>query len=101
METNQNQFEKYLRAKKQVEEIRGFYSHLLSFIIVNLLLLTINLIYSPERLWFYWTTMGWGIGVFFHGLKAFNETPFLGKDWEEKKMRQFMEEEKYKNNKFE
>lgn len=101
METNQNQFEKYLQAKKQVEEIRGFYGHLLAFIIVNLLLLTINLIYSSERLWFYWTTMGWGIGVFIHGLKVFKATPFLGKDWEEKKIRQFMEEEKYKNNKFE
>lgn len=98
-EFNKEEFERYQRAKKQVEEIKGFYGNLLAYIVVNLFLLFINLKYSPEYLWFFWPMLGWGIGVLFHGLKAFNYTPFLGRNWEEKKLKEFMEQEK--NNKYE
>jgi hypothetical protein len=40
--------------------------------------------------------LGWGIGVLFHGMKAFNYSPFLGKDWEERKLKEFMDQEKNK-----
>ena len=98
METNQ-EFERYQRAQKQVNEIKGFYGNLTSYIVVNLFLMFINLRYSPEHLWFFWPMLGWGIGVLFHGLKAFNYTPFLGKDWEQRKLKQFMDQEK--QNKYE
>ena len=98
METNQNNIEKYLAAKKKVEEIKGFYGNLISYILVNLFLLFINLKYSPEHLWFFWPMIGWGIGVVFHGMKAFNYMPFLGKDWEEQKIAQYMKEEEENNN---
>ena len=98
METNQ-EFERYQRAKKQVEEIKGFYGNLASYIVVNLFLMFINLRYSPEHLWFFWPMLGWGIGLLFHGLKAFNYTPFLGKNWEERKLKEFMDKEK--QNKYE
>jgi hypothetical protein len=42
--------------------------------------------------------LGWGIGVFFHGLKVFNYMPFFGKDWEEKKIKEFMEKEEQSKN---
>jgi hypothetical protein len=42
--------------------------------------------------------LGWGIGVFFHASKVFNFFPFLGKDWEEKKIKEFIEEEQKKKN---
>ena len=98
METNQ-EYERYQRAKKQVEEIKGFYGNLASYIVVNLFLMFINLRYSPEHLWFFWPMLGWGIGLLFHGLKAFNYTPFLGKNWEERKLKEFMDKEK--QNKYE
>lgn len=97
METNNQEFERYQRAQKQVEEIKGFYGHLFSFVLVILFLAFINLKYTPRNLWFFWPLLGWGIGLLFHGLKAFNYTPFLGKNWEEKKIKQFMEEESNKN----
>lgn len=99
METN-NDFENYNRAKKQVEKIKGFYSHLTSYIIVMAVLIFINLKYSPEYLWFFWTLLGWGTGLFFHAMNVFNFAPFLNKDWENRKIKQFMDEEN-KNNKFE
>jgi hypothetical protein len=37
--------------------------------------------------------LGWGIGVVFHGLKVFNFMPFLGQDWEEQKIKEFMTRE--------
>jgi uncharacterized membrane protein len=93
METNQ-EYEKYQRALKQVKEIKGFYSHLLSYILVNLGLIFINLMYSPVYLWFFYPLFGWGLGLFFHAMKVFNFMPFLNKEWEEKKIKEFIEQEK-------
>jgi hypothetical protein len=61
----------YERAKERVEEKLGFFSHLAVYVIVNVILLVINLTQSPGQLWFYWPLMGWGIGVFFHGMGVF------------------------------
>ena len=94
METNNQELERYQCAQKQVEEIKGFYGHLVSFVLVMLFLLFINLRYSPQYLWFFWPLLGWGLGLFFHGLKAFNYTPFLGKDWENRKIKEFMDKDK-------
>ena len=38
--------------------------------------------------------IGWGIGVIFHGLEAYNYNPFLGYDWEERKIKEIMDKEK-------
>ncbi|TDD98622.1 2TM domain-containing protein [Flavobacterium cellulosilyticum] len=92
---------RYAKAQKKVDEIKGFYGHLASYLTVNGTLLVINLLTSPEHLWFFWPLFGWGIGVAIHGMKVFNYLPFLGKDWEEKKMKEFMEEEKSNKNNWE
>ena len=34
----------------------------------------------------------------FHGLKFFNYMPFFSRDWEEKKIKEFMENEKSNRN---
>jgi hypothetical protein len=99
MEQSNQEFDRYQRAKKQVEEIKGFYGHLISFVLVMVVLLFINLRYSPQYLWFFWPLLGWGIGLLFHGMKVFNYTPFLGKNWEERKLKEFMDQEK--QNKYE
>jgi hypothetical protein len=97
MENSNSEYERYQKAKKQVKEIKGFYAHLTSYIIVISFLIFINLKYSPEYFWFLWTMLSWGIGLFFHAVHVFNWFPFLNKDWEERKIKQFMEEEKNKN----
>jgi 2TM domain len=97
MEPDYQEYERYQRAKKQVEQIKGFYGGLISYVVVNIFLVFINLKYSPEYLWFFWPMLGWGIGVVFHGIKAFNYTPFLGKDWEERKLKEFMDQENQNN----
>jgi hypothetical protein len=98
MERNYTEEERYHQAKKRVDEIKGFYGNLTAYIIVNLALMTINLMTSPEQIWFYWPMLGWGIGVIFHGLRVFDYMPFMGKDWEERKMREYMEEDERRKN---
>jgi hypothetical protein len=63
--------EAYQEAKKRVEAKIGFFVHLAVYVGVNILLIIINLITSPQYLWFKWPLIGWSIGVFFHGLSVF------------------------------
>ena len=93
MESNYQEEERYFKARKRVEEIKGFYGNLIAYIVVNIGLMVLNLLTSPGYLWFFWPMLGWGIGVLFHGMKVFNYMPFFGKDWEEKKIKEFMDKE--------
>ena len=96
----QDKEERYYKAKKRVEEIKGFYGNLAAYIVMNIFFLIVNLLTSPEHLWFFWPMIGWGVGVVFHAMKVFNYMPFLGENWEEKKIREFMDKEKeLRNNK--
>jgi len=63
--------EAYQRAKMKVEARIGFYVHLAVYVGVSTLLVIINLIASSQHLWFQWPLLGWGIGLFFHGLGVF------------------------------
>lgn len=96
METNFAETQRYYQAQKRVKEIRGFYEHLIVFILVTIILIVINLMTSPEYLWFLWCIMGWGVGLVFHGLKVFAISPFFNKEWEERKIKEFLEKDKNK-----
>ena len=85
---------KYLRAVERVEEIKGFYSSLIAYCIVIPLLIYINLKYVPQFHWFWFPIMGWGIGLAFQAFKAFAYNPFLGRNWEERKIQEYMNEDK-------
>ncbi|WP_395066954.1 2TM domain-containing protein [Flavobacterium sp.] len=98
MENNYKEEDRYYQAKKRVEEIKGFYGNLIAYIIFNIFFLVLNIMTSPGELWFFWPLLGWGIGVLFHAMKVFNYSPFLGKNWEEKKINELMEKEKKANN---
>ncbi|SNR32561.1 2TM domain-containing protein [Lutibacter flavus] len=84
---------KYIRAVERVEEIKGFYSSLIAYCIVIPFLIYINLKYVPQFHWFWFPIMGWGIGLIFQAFKAFAYNPFLGRDWEERKIKEYMNED--------
>ena len=90
MERNYTEEERYAQAKKRVQEVKGFYGNLTAYIVVNVFLMIINLLTSPEHLWFYWPMLGWGIGILAHAVSVFG----IGKEWEERKIKELMEEEK-------
>ena len=89
----------YEKARKRVEEEKGFYRHLTIYIIINVLILFINTNFDGQgfKNWFQWhlyvTPALWGIGLFFHWMKAFHKNPFFNSDWEERKIKKILEEE--------
>ncbi len=87
---------RYDQAKKHVQELKGFYRHLSSYVLINAFLIAINLITSPNELWFYWPLFGWGIGIIAHAVSVFGGARFLGKEWEERKIRELMDKDKSK-----
>ena len=85
--------EKFHRAKQRVESLRAFYTHLIIYVIVNIGLVVVNLLTSPEKLWFYWVTIFWGVGLLIHAFTTFGGKVFLGREWEEQKIKDYMEKD--------
>ena len=84
----------YNRAKKRVEALKSFYGNLVSYCVVIPVLAFINLQFMPQFQWFWFSMVGWGIGLTIHGLSVFG----YGTTWEERKINQILEKENYKKN---
>lgn len=82
----------YEEAKARVAQLRGFYSHLASYVLVNVMLFVINVVSSPGRWWFYWVTVFWGLGLLAHGVSVF--TNAFGHDWEQRKIQQYVDKKR-------
>ena len=80
--------DRYQMAKKKVRELKDFWVHLAVFLVVNAGLTTLNLVQTPDKLWFYWVLMGWGAGILLHAFQAFGGG--VAKNWEEKKIKEIM-----------
>lgn len=80
---------KYIRAKKRVEELKGFYGGLVAYCVVIPFLIFINYRTSWDYKWFWFPVFGWGLGIVIHAFTIFG----YGRDWEERKIRQIMEED--------
>ncbi len=65
METtvNYNENNAYFRARKRVDELKGFYGNLISYCCVIPFLVVVNLTYSPQFQWFWFSAAGWGIWI--------------------------------------
>ncbi len=93
----------YISAKKRVKDIKGFYSHILVYIIVNTLLSTLKVMHSINngesfseaffdiKTFMIW--MAWAIGIIFHGFAVFSDSTISFKRWKDKKLIEFIEEE--------
>lgn len=90
----ENKENRYLRAKERVKEMKKFYSNLLFYFVFISFLAGLNYYTNQFRyMWFLWAAFGWGIGLVFQAAKAFNWAPFMNKSWEERKIKEFMEQE--------
>lgn len=98
----------YSRAKYKVDKIKKFYKHLAAFIIVNSFSLSIKIVRNLNNgesfseaffdISFNGILIFWGIGLAFHAFSVFGIDSVLGKNWEENKIDQFMEEDQYNIN---
>jgi len=87
--------EAYLRAKKKVDTIIGFYWHLAVYVVVNtFLIILIGVNAGFGGFGPYATATFWGIGLAFHFIGAFGPDFFFGKDWEKKKIEEYMDKER-------
>lgn len=108
MDTNDS--EKMKKAKKRVEELKGFYVHLTVYLAVNTFITVSKVIGNMkdgeslgESLWDFGTFavwFFWGIGLVFHGVKVFSFNPFFGKQWEEKQIQKYIEKDKEEAEKY-
>ena len=80
----------YLRAKEKVKQLKGFYGNLTSYCVVIPALAVFNWLTKSDFPWVIFPAIGWGIGLLFHGMEVFGYNPMLGKNWEEKKIKEFM-----------
>ena len=105
METNYSNEERYRRAEKRLKEIKGFYWHLFWYLAVNIFLTfggTIVSFFSDGSfevrhfnfgsfsVWFFW-----GIGLAAHWLNVFGKNVFFSRNWEERKIKEFMDKDEF------
>ena len=84
----------YYKAKKRVEELKGFYGNLISYCIVIPILVFINLRFSPQFQWFWFSAGGWGFGLTMHAFKVFG----YSSNWEERKIQEILRKEEQNQN---
>lgn len=93
-----NELLQYERARKRVRAIRGFYTHLFAYILVNIFLLVLKWTdLKPDENFFTFSTFAtaffWGFGLAYHAFNVFGISKFFSKNWEERKIKEFMEYE--------
>lgn len=104
MQQDFRQEQNYIKAKKRVKDIKGFYVHLTVYIIINIFIsgvIIYGLMVSGDsftqafsNFGVYSTWLFWGIGMFFHWLGVFGfKSIGFGRDWEERKIKEMMEKD--------
>ena len=100
MQSSDNPDLRYDMAFQKMKKIKGFYIHLLIYILANIFFIAANQNESIGDHSLFWsfktfsTAIFWGIGLLAHGFSVFGRDIFFGKDWEERKIQQFMEQDK-------
>lgn len=99
METFNEDDIRYQQAKKQVERLRGFYGHLFSYVMVNILIAYFNYTnLKPGESYFqfknFFTATFWGIGLLAHAIVVFMPRFDWMKKWEERKIKELMDKNK-------
>lgn len=91
MYTNNLENNNYIKAVEKVEKIKEFYKSLIKYCLVIPFLIFINLRFSSHYQWFWFPVLGWGMGLIIRFLSMKNYNFLLGKDWEEKKIREIID----------
>ena len=87
---------KYIKARKHVEDLKGFYSNLLTYCLVIPFLIVINYKTYWNFKWFWFPVFGWGIGLSLHAYHVFINNSLLGRKWEERKIQEYIKKEEEK-----
>ncbi|AWA30153.1 hypothetical protein HYN48_08700 [Flavobacterium magnum] len=91
--------ENYAFAEKRVKRIKGFYTHLLIYAVINLAALIavyfeVKTVSDFWKLKNFWMLLSWGVGLAAHAVSVFGPHVLFGPKWEERKIRQIIEKER-------
>lgn len=98
------------RARRRIKALKGFYIHFAVYIVVNAGLLITSyfkgdyLQKQPHEFWSFQTfstAVFWGIGLLCHAFNTFGTSLLLGKGWEDRKIREYMDNNKNSSTKWE
>jgi hypothetical protein len=81
------------RAIRRVAAIKGFYVHLAVYLVVNIGLFVVDALTGSDW-WVQWVAFGWGIGVAAHALAVFGHGSKVVAEWEDRKIKQLMAEQR-------
>lgn len=93
METYTTNTDRYERAKIRVEKMKGFYVHLSIYLLLSAFFIFLNF-RSGDFPWAIFPIVGWGLGIIGHASDALGWNPFFGKQWEERKIKEIMENDR-------
>ena len=86
--------QRYLKAKKRVKDIQGFYIHLAIEVFSLITIVTVNLVFTPGYHWFWFAAPGIVFVVILHWFLVFGPPKIgFGKEWEAKKIKELMDED--------
>ena len=91
--TSQIKRDNYLNARKRLDKLKEFYGSLVSYVIVIPFLIFINFKTYSGVHWFWFPMLGWGISLVFQAYEVWGKSKYFGKTWEERKIKEFMDEE--------
>jgi transcriptional regulator with XRE-family HTH domain len=79
-------------ALAHVRQLRGFYTHVIQYVIVNLSLLLVNVLtWGPRHyVWAIWPMLFWGVGLSSHAMRVFNWPPIFGAAWEKREVERYL-----------
>ncbi len=87
---------RYAKAREKVEAIKSFYGNLGSYLLVIPFLAWLNWQTTSFSFpWVIFPAVGWGFGLVMHGMEAYGYNPLWGKRWEERKIRELMEQDDF------
>ncbi|WP_438962009.1 2TM domain-containing protein [Nonlabens sp.] len=80
------------KATRKLKYIKGFYNHLIIFMIMNLIFLTLVLYIDFNINYFInFFVLPWAMGIFVQWVLVFKWNPFTGKDWEKRKIQEYLD----------
>jgi len=80
-------------AWRKVKSLRLLYTHLSIFVFGNVALLLVD-VSTPGEVWFYKVLIGWGLIVGLHAAYTYELLPWSTRDWEQRKVRELMDEQR-------
>ncbi len=83
---------RYKAARRRVQELKGFYTHLTVYFSVIVMLAALDWVTGDGLDWVIYPALGWGVAILIHGWQVLVLDHFFGKEWEDRKIRELLGE---------